>query len=264
MRKEKNFRYYLVSRKFELPELKLLVDSVQSSKFITHKKSMELIQKLEDLTSHHQARKLSRQVFVSNRIKTMNENIYYTVDFIHDAISENSKITFKYFDWNENKEKILRHDGKTYKVSPWALSTEEDNYYLIAVDSSDGKIKHYRVDKMININTIDEKRDGYEQFADFDLALYTRKNFNMFSGEETLVKLRCHNSMAGVIIDRFGTDVTFFKYDDEHFETNVKVGVSRLFLAWIINFGNKIELVSPEAVREKLKDMLITSLTQYK
>ena len=150
MRKEKQFKYHLIGRKFELPELKLLVDSVQSSRFITHKKSMELISKLEGLTSRHQAQKLSRQVFVSNRIKTMNESIYYTVDFIHEAITKNSKITFKYFDWNANKEKILRHNGKTYKVSPWALCTEDDNYYLVAYDSDDGIIRHYRVDKMEN------------------------------------------------------------------------------------------------------------------
>ena len=264
MRKEKNFRYHLVGRKFELPELKLLVDSVQSSKFITHKKSMELIGKLEGLTSRHHAQKLSHQVFVSNRIKTMNESIYYTVDFIHEAINKNAKITFKYFDWNANKEKILRHDGKTYKVSPWALSTDDDNYYLVALDSDDGVIKHYRVDKMVNINTIDEKRDGAERFADFDLALYTQKTFSMYSGEEMIVKLRCHNSIAGVIIDRFGSDVSFFKYDDEHFEVNVKVAISHVFFSWVINFGDRIELISPEPIREKLKNMLLTSLEIYK
>lgn len=264
MRKEKNFKYHLVSRDFELPELKLLVDSVQSSRFITHKKSMELIGKLERLTSRHQAQKLSRQVFVSNRIKTVNESIYYTVDFIHEAINSNSKITFKYFDWNANKEKVLRHDGRIYKVSPWALSTDDDNYYLIAFDSTDGIIKHYRVDKMLNIGVVDERRDGAESFADFDLALYTQRTFSMYGGEETIVKLRCHNSLSGVIIDRFGSDVTFFKYDSEHFDVNIKVAISHVFFSWLINFGDKIELVSPDPIREELKNMLISSLEIYK
>lgn len=264
MRKEKNFKYHLVSRDFELPELKLLVDSVQSSRFITHKKSMELIGKLERLTSRHQAQKLSRQVFVSNRIKTVNESIYYTVDFIHEAINSNSKITFKYFDWNANKEKVLRHDGRIYKVSPWALSTDDDNYYLIAFDSTDGIIKHYRVDKMLNIGVVDERRDGADSFADFDLALYTQRTFSMYGGEETIVKLRCHNSLSGVIIDRFGSDVTFFKYDSEHFDVNIKVAISHVFFSWLINFGDKIELVSPDTVREELKNMLISSLEIYK
>ena len=264
MRKEKNFKYHLVSRDFELPELKLLVDSVQSSRFITHKKSMELIGKLERLTSRHQAQKLSRQVFVSNRIKTVNESIYYTVDFIHEAINSNSKITFKYFDWNANKEKVLRHDGRIYKVSPWALSTDDDNYYLIAFDSTDGIIKHYRVDKMLNIGVVDERRDGADSFADFDLALYTQRTFSMYGGEETIVKLRCHNSLSGVIIDRFGSDVTFFKYDSEHFDVNIKVAISHVFFSWLINFGDKIELVSPDPVRQELKNMLISSLEIYK
>lgn len=264
MRKDKSFKYHLISRDFELPELKLLVDSVQSSRFITHKKSAELIDKLEGLTSRHQAQKLSRQVFVSNRIKTMNESIYYTVDFIHEAINSNSKITFKYFDWNANKEKVLRHGGKLYKVSPWALSTDDDNYYLIAFDSTDGIIKHYRVDKMLNIDTVDERRDGADNFENFDLAIYTQKTFSMYGGEEVIVKLRCHNSITGVIIDRFGSDVTFFKCDDEHFEINVKVAISRLFFSWVINFEDKIELISPEPVREKLKDMLAASLKMYK
>ena len=209
-RKEaKVVRYYVVSRSFELPELKLLVDAVQSSKFITHKKSLELIKKLECYASSHQARKLNRQVYVANRIKTMNESIYYTVDYIHEAISANKKISFQYFHWNEKKERVLAHDGKSYRVSPFALTWDDENYYMIAYDSDAAKIKHFRVDKMLHLQLLEEKRDGAEQFEDFDMALYSQKTFSMFGGEEETVTLRCSNKLAGVVIDRFGNDTLF-------------------------------------------------------
>ena len=252
MRKDKNYRYHLVSRSLELPELKLLVDSVQASRFISRKKSSELIKKLEGLTSRHQARMLSRQVFVSNRVKTMNESLYYVVDFIHGAINGNKKISFQYFDWSVDKTKILRHGGKTYKVSPWALTISEDNYYLVAYDSESAIIKHYRVDKMINIDSVDEKRDGAEYFKDFDLALYTKKHFGMYHGDETLVTLRCKNEMASVIIDRFGSDMTFFKHSDTHFDVSIRVAVSHVFLSKVTMFDEDIEIIAPASVREEV------------
>jgi len=264
MRKGADFRYYLVSREFELPELKLLVDSVQSSKFITHKKSLELIKKLESFTSRYQAQKLSRQVFVSNRIKTMNESIYYTVDYIHEAISTNSKISFQYFDWSVDKEKILRHNGKIYSVSPHALTWDDENYYLIAYDAESSMIKHYRVDKMINLRILDQRRDENTVFDDFDTALYSKKTFGMFGGEETIVTLRCKNSLSNVIIDRFGNDITFFKADDEHFDINVHVAKSPVFLSWVMIFGDDIEIISPAKVRDDLKRMAILIAEKYK
>ena len=264
MRKEKNFRYHLISRTLELPELKLLVDSVQASKFITPKKSMELIRKLESLTSRHQAQKLSRQVYVANRVKTMNESIYYNVDFIHEAISSNAKIKFKYFDWNVDKQKEFRHGGKDYVVSPFALTTDNDNYYLIAYDSESVLIKHYRVDKMTGIKVLDEKRDGKQYFEDFDLAIYAKRNFSMYHGEETLVTLRCKNSMSGVIIDRFGRDETFFKRDNGYFDVNVKVAVSHVFLTWLMMFIGDIEVISPSSVREKVASLAALTLEKYK
>ncbi len=264
MRKDKNFRYHLISRSFELPELKLLVDSVQSSKFITHKKSMELIRKLEGFTSRYQAQKLSRQVYVSNRVKTMNESIYYNVDFIHEAISTNSKISYKYFDWNADKEKELRHGGKSYSVSPFALTADDENYYLIAYDSESDKIKHYRVDKMLNIKILDEKRDGTQKFENFDLAIYAKRTFSMYHGDETLVTLRCKNEMSGVIIDRFGRDETFFKRDDGHFDVNVKVAVSHVFLSWLMMFVGDIEVIAPTSVRDEMASLAQKALEKYK
>ncbi len=263
MRKEKNVRYHVVSREFELPELKLLVDSVQASKFITHKKSRELIKKLESFASRYQAQSLQRQVFVSNRIKTMNESIYYTVDYLHEAISNNSKIAFQYFEWNEKKEKQLRHNGKKYVISPWALTWDDENYYLIAYDGEAEIIKHYRVDKMVNLKILTEKREGEMFFRDFDMAVYSNKTFGMYRGEEELVTLRCKNNLSGVIVDRFGQDVLFRKVDDEHFEVSVKVSVSPLFLSWVLNFGVDILIVSPHSVKDKFITLLKNTLEQY-
>ena len=177
------YHYRVVNRPFELPELKLLVDSIQSSKFITEKKTNTLIKKLEKLVSKYDAQRLQRQVYVSGRIKTMNESIYYTVDAIHNAISENKKIKFQYFQWNVDKKIELRHDGALYEVSPWALSWDDENYYLIAYDSSERMIKHFRVDKMLDIQSNGRGREGRQAFKAFDMAAYARKMFGMYSGK---------------------------------------------------------------------------------
>ena len=212
--------YYLGSREFELPELKLLVDAVQSSRFITTKKSRDLIRKLETLVSKYDAQKLQRQVFVSGRIKTMNESIYYTVDAIHNAISENKKIKFQYYQWNVKKEMELRHNGAWYHISPWGLSWDDENYYLVGYDSETEQIKHYRVDKMLHIRMSNESREGKEYFKKLDMADYAKKSFGMFRGKEQTVKMQVDNRLAGVIIDRFGKDVMMIPTDEEHFTVN--------------------------------------------
>lgn len=263
MRKEGATRYHVVSRDFEMPELKLLVDAVQGSKFITPKKSTDLIKKLEALASEHEARQLQRQVFVAGRIKTMNESIYYTVDDIHEAINGNSKISFQYFEWNVEKEKVLRHDGKIYRVSPFALTWDDENYYLIAYDSENEQIRHYRVDKMQKIKVLDERRDGAERFRDFDMAQYSKKTFGMFRGKEELVTLRCKNKLASIIIDRFGRETPFYKVDVEHFEIHERVAISPLFLTWVLNFGADIEIVSPDSVRAEFAQLLRETLAAY-
>ncbi len=259
----KTVGYYVANREFELPELKLLVDAVQASKFITHKKSTELIKKIEGFASINDARKLHRQVFVANRIKTMNESIYYIVDYIHDAIIRDSQITFKYFDWNEKKEKVLRHGGKRYVVSPWALTWDDENYYMIAYDAEAEKIKHYRVDKMMNITVLSDKREGAEMFENFDMALYSKKTFGMYGGRDEFVTLQCKNSLAGVIIDRFGTDVIMTPVDDEHFSVTVKVAVSPLFLTWIMNFGADMKIISPQNVVDEFIETAKKAIEQY-
>ena len=255
--------YHVASRTFETPELKLLVDAVQSSKFITHKKSEALIRKLETFTSVHEARALHRQVHVKGRIKTMNESIYYTVDEIHAAISENRKISFKYYRRNEKKEKVFAHDGKPYTVSPFALTWDDENYYMIAYDSEACIIKHFRVDKMERISLLDEKRDGAELFATFDMAVFSKKTFGMFGGKEERIVLRCKNTLAGVIIDRFGSDVTMIPQDGECFEAHVGVCISPTFFAWLCTFGADVTVVAPDSVRDAFSAHVKAILSQY-
>lgn len=262
-RKNKTVTYHVVSREFELPELKLLVDAVQSSKFITHKKSTQLIKKIESFTSRYEAQQLQRQVFVTNRVKTMNESIYYTVDRIHDAINNNVKISFFYFSWNEKKEKVLHHNGESLVISPWALTWDDENYYMIGYDAEDGIIKHYRVDKMLQITVTDEKRDGAALFQDFDVALYSQKTFGMYGGKEEVVTLRCRNKLAGVVIDRFGADLPFFNVTDTHFDIRVKVHTSPMFFGWLMNFGAEITVRSPENVIEEYVRLAREGLAQY-
>ena len=244
------YHYRVVNRPFELPELKLLVDSIQSSKFITEKKTNTLIKKLEKLVSKYDAQRLQRQVYVSGRIKTMNESIYYTVDANHNAISENKKIKFQYFQWNVKKEMELRHGGAWYHISPWGLSWDDENYYLVGFDSEAGIIKHYRVDKMLHITMSDEPREGKERFEKFDLAAYAKKSFGMYSGKEQKVKLYMENQLAGVIVDRFGKDVMMRPVDETHFTALVDVAVSRQFIHWVFALGDGAKIVGPEEVVE--------------
>ncbi len=255
--------YYLASRDFEIAELKLLVDAVQSSKFITEKKSNQLIHKIEQLASRHEAQTLQRQVVVSNRIKTMNESIYYTVDAIHNAISENRKIKFQYFQWTEKKEMKLRHGGKYYHISPWGLSWEGQNYYLVGYDSEAEKIKHYRVDKMLHIQVSEEKREGEQHFQQLDMADYAKKSFGMYGGKEQLVKLKIRDTLVGVMIDRFGKDVMIIPEDKGHFIVPVCVYVSRQFLGWVFSLGDSIEILSPPQVVEQMKEESERLFRQY-
>lgn len=261
---DRTYYYHVGNRRFELAELKLLVDSVQSAKFITARKSNELIKKIEGFASKYEASQLQRQVYVTERIKTMNESIYYNVDVIHTAISANSKITFQYFQWDIHKRMVLRKEGALYEVSPWALSWNDENYYLIAFDSNEDKIKHFRVDKMLHIDVKDEKREGRERFKKFDMAVYAKKMFGMFGGEEQIVKLECVNPLAGVVIDRFGKDVLISKVDDEHFSVNVKVAVSRQFLAWVIALGEGVKIVGPESVKQQMREEADRLVRQYR
>lgn len=257
------YHYHVISRFFELPELKLLVDAIQSSKFITERKSNALIKKLERLVSKYEAQKLQRQVYVSGRIKTMNESIYYTVDAIHNAISENRKIKFQYYQWNIKKEMELRHNGAWYHISPWGLSWDDENYYLVGFDSEAGLIKHYRVDKMLHISMSEEKREGSEYFTKLDMADYAKKSFGMYGGEEQTVKLLVDNSLAGVVIDRFGKDVMMIPTDGNRFTVSVNVRVSRQFMGWVFSLGEKVKIIGPDLVIQQMREEVSRLVRQY-
>lgn len=260
--KSSTVRYYVGSREFEMPELKLLVDAIQSSKFITHKKSLSLIKKLEGLVSIHEGKQLQRQVYVANRIKAVNEKIYYNVDNIHNAIADDKQISFKYFSWEldfSSPEKIvkkLRRDGAEYRVSPWALCWDDENYYMIAYDRAVKMIKHYRVDKMDAITVCGEERDGKQIFNKFDLAGYSKGVFSMFGGEQVSVTLSVANEMIGVIVDRFGKEIFVSRENEERFCVTVNVMLSPQFYAWVFGLGGKIKILSPQKAVHEFKDQL--------
>lgn len=255
--------YGLASREFELAELKLLVDSVQSSRFITERKSRSLIKKLEGLVSIHQAKSLQRQVLISGRIKTMNESIYYNVDKLHTAIAQGVQIQFKYFHWNVRKQEEYRRGEGLHTVSPWHLRWDDENYYLIAFDAESGKLRHYRVDKMRSIHLTDQPRQGQELMKSFDPTVYTRRLFGMFGGEPARVTIEGDNRMVGVLIDRFGKDIPIIPLDDEHFRAHVEAAVSPQFIGWIASLSDGLKVTAPEAVVQQLSDLGARLTSQY-
>ena len=244
--------YFIGQRQFQLPELKLLVDSVQSSRFITEKKSLDLIGKLEGLASVHEARELNHQVLVRGRIKTMNESIYYNVDELHAAIDGDRAIRFQYFDWGVDKKRQWRRDGARYAVSPWALMWDAENYYLIAYDHDAMTIRHYRVDKMASITQTQEPRRGAEALASLDMAAYSSAHFGMFSGEVQTVRIRFENALAGPVIDRFGADVNLVPLDGDHFSVTVKAAVNVQLFGWLSGFGARAKVLAPASAAEQM------------
>ena len=259
----KTVGYYVGTRDFELPELKLLVDSVQSSKFITQKKTLALIRKIESLASVHDAAALQRQVYVRNRVKSMNESVYYNVDEISSAITADKKIRFLYFEYTVKKERRFRRDGAFYELSPYALMWDDENYYMLAYDAETGSFRHYRVDKMAQITTLESFRDGKEAFKKVDMSAYSKKVFGMFAGEAETVRLRFANHLAGAVIDRFGRDVMLIREDDERFSVSVEAVVSPQFYAWVFGFGAECEILSPGRVRAGMAEMARSVLGKY-
>lgn len=263
-------KYYVGSRDFEIPELKLLVDAIQSSKFITPKKSLSLIKKLSHLVSENEAHQLQRQVYVSNRVKNINEKIYYNVDTLHNAISADKQVTFKYCRWETDfsgqSKKIKwteRRNGELYTASPWALCWDDENYYLIAYDGEAEMIKHYRVDKMESILITPNSRDGKSSFESFDLAGYTTSVFSMFGGTRAEVTLSVDNELVGVIADRFGSDVFISQESDTSFTVSVSVVLSPQFYAWVFGFDGGVRILSPDVAVREYRERLLKSSSQY-
>ncbi len=253
--KGKTTGYYVGVREFELAELKLLVDSVQSSKFITQKKTLSLIKKIEGLTSSHNAKLLQRQVYVRGRVKSMNESVYYNVDKISAAITADRSIRFHYFKYTVSKEEQLGREGAFYIVSPFALLWDDENYYLLCYDEVKNEIRHYRVDKMRDIDPLDRVRQGKELFEKEDLSSYGQKVFGMFSGQEQLVKLRFREDLVGTVIDRFGKDVMIIADGKGFFTVTLSLVISPQFFGWLFGFAADVEVLSPESLRCEVKEL---------
>ena len=261
-RKGRSPGWFIGARAFELPELKLLVDAVQSSRFITRKKSGALIRKLEGLASVHQARQLQRQVFVDRRVKTMNESIYYSVDKLNTALSSGKQVSFQYFDYNVRKERVFRREGQRYVVSPLGLVWNSENYYLVAFDQKHEETRHYRVDKMAGLVITCLPRVRTEE-EPFDLAAYAQRHFGMFSGTEATVRLRCENRLVQVILDRFGMEVILVPDGEEHFTVSLSLAVSPQFFGWLFGLGDGVTLLSPDWVVQGFRAHLDAVSARY-
>lgn len=256
--------YYIGSRDFELPELKLLVDSVQSSKFITEKKTLSLIRKIESLASCYDAQLLQRQVYVRGRVKSMNESVYYNVDEVSSAITQDREISFKYFEYTPDRQRRFRRNGASYVVSPFALMWDDENYYLLAWDDAASMLKHYRVDKMTEISLMTRCRKGKDAFAELDMSSYSKKIFGMFTGQEQAVRVRFSNHLAGAVLDRFGKDLMLVPYDGSSFTATLDVAVSAQFYAWLFAFGTDAEILSPDSARQEMKRLAASISNMYK
>ena len=256
LRRGRGGGYYMTEAPFELAELKLLVDAVYASKFITARKSKILIDKLGQFTSKYRQEELDRKVLVSGRIKSTDEKILYTVDALHSAITAGQQVQFKYCDWNLQKRMTPRHDGQLYCVSPWVLVWENGNYYLIAY--TEGRLKHYRVDKMQNVRPLpDTTREGADEYANFDVNAYMQQMFGMFNGPLKRVTLLCENRFAGAMIDRFGTGPVLVPCaDGEHFTMTAEIQVSPQFFGWVAGFGTGVVVSGPPEVRAEMKKTL--------
>jgi len=252
--------YYIASRNFELPELKLLIDAVQSSRFLTEKKSRELIEKLCNQCNEHDARLMRRDVLVSGRVKSMNETIYYNVDAIQDAISQNLQISFRYFDWDLNGKRKYRE--KDYTASPYGLCQDNENCYLLAFSPRHG-ITSYRVDRMAEIQLLKQTRVPCPELTGKKLTEHANRLFQMYSGEATNVKLRFHRSLINVVIDRFGRDTMLIPDGEDHFVFTVNVAVSPMFLSWVIGFGHKARILYPQSVIDDCRRMCEEAMSQY-
>ena len=249
--------YFIANRDFQLPELRLLVDAVQSSRFLTHRKSMELIEKLERLASVHEAQQIHRSVSVVRRIKNMNESIYINVDTIQSAMAADRQVRFRYFDYDVSRSRVLRRDGEAYHISPYGLTWDNQNYYMIGYDADAGELRHYRVDRMTALSVDEAARTGDAALKTLDMAQYTGQVFSMFDGEERQVLLRFRNHLAGAVIDRFGSEVPLTPDGDEHFTTRVGVRVSPQFFGWLCGFGDEVQLLAPADVAEEYRQHLL-------
>ncbi len=255
MIKSSSNMYHLVSREFDLPELKLLIDAVESSKFITEKKSEELVAKLEKLTSHAQAESIKRYLVPEGRIKPGNEHIYYIVDAINDAIKAGKKISFKYFQYDKNKEKVAKNNGEIYKFSPYYLVWNGDYYYVVGYSDKHKEIGSFRVDRIIKRPKV-LTANAIPASESFDLSEYINTSFRMYNSKHQRVELVCDNSVMDAIIDKFGEDVQTRENNAKSFVVEADIAVSHVFYSWVFGFGGKVSIKSPIEVKEEYAKMI--------
>lgn len=248
-------RYNMYGRTFDAPELKLLIDAVESSKFITASKSKELVKKISTLASEQVAATLTRNVSCEGRIKPGNERIYLIVDTINEAINANRKISFQYFQYNVRKEQKLKHNGEPYVITPLHLVWNGDYYYMVGVYDYKQRIGNFRVDRIAKCPVI-LKEEGTPAPLDFDIDDYINTTFRMFNSEHAEVELICDNEVMDSIIDRFGADVTTYANDMTSFRAVVNVAINHVFYSWVFGFGGKVKIKGPENVCSKYKEML--------
>lgn len=252
----KRFEYYLANREFTTEELKMIVDAIQTSKFITKKKTEELIRKLEGLTTMYDSDYLERPIFNADRTKTLSEAIYCNIDTIHKAMRKNVEITFMYFDWDVNKKRVFRHNKKVYCLSPWSLVWYNENYYVLGYNSEYKKIQHFRVNRMANIKLTDDEREGRKSVKKISVTEYAKSYFNTETGKSECVVLKCDKSTANAVIDKFGTNIKFVPQKDKKgFYVTVETVVNASFFAWVFMFGGRIKIESPKETAEKLTEM---------
>ena len=256
-------RYYISSRSFELPELKLLVDAVQSSRFITEKKSRELIAKLTSLTSAAQGKQLNRQIYVSGRTKTMNKAVYYSIDQIHAAINEGKQISFRYFDYGTDKKPVYRKDGAAYQATPVTLCWDNDNYYLISFNSKHNGLVNFRVDRMDRVTLLDEPSVAFDR-KQVNVTEHIRRAFGMYAGELVHATLSFDASLVNVVLDYFGKDSVLTPAEDGRFEVSADVSLSPVFLGWMFQFGSRAEIKAPDSLIRAMKELLAANSEQYK
>jgi predicted DNA-binding transcriptional regulator YafY len=255
--------FYLEHQTFEDVELQLLVDAVQASRFITDKKSDQLIRKLEQLTNKYAARRLRHQQPVLHRVKSMNESIYYLISLINDAMNDDRQVSFRYFEYTADRKKRYRHGGQLYQVSPYALIWSNENYYLVAYVAAEEEIRHYRVDRMDRLNVTEVPRTGHDAFGKLDMSVYTRRMFNMFRGEEEVVHLRLPEHMAGVVMDTFGRDVPMMRSEGGCLIARITVALSPQFYGWVFGLGSEAEITAPAHVREAYRNLLETGAERH-
>ncbi|MCR5810053.1 MAG: WYL domain-containing protein [Lachnospiraceae bacterium] len=249
--------FFLANRKFEIPEIKLLIDAVSSSRFISREKSAVLIEKLTGMVSKAQAEKIRRHLYTADRVKADNRQIYYTVDAITDAINEGKKICFQYFEYSGDKEKRLRRSGAKYYVSPYALVWDDNHYYMLGFSDDRHRLVNYRVDRMCNTGMTEEAAVPMPE--GFDMEEYVQHQFRMFAGEEVEVVLECRNDMMKYIVDQFGEDVETWPASETTFFAKVSVADSPTFYGWVFPFEGKVKIAEPQEIRDKYRAMVMAA-----